>query len=278
MNFAQAQPYAEARSAASLRALLPTSMRTAQIEELVASGHADVLARARFSAGVRSAQHLDAIESGIQDIVAGGSDLATQRLAVKQFVRSTGYLAPADERGSIVDLLSDQRIDLQLSMGVQQAQGYGYVAQASDPAIADAYPAFEFKRVESREHPREDWDARWDAARAATTAEGATDSARGVKAAVVGHPIWKALNRFGVDYEPFDYGSGMGLVSMPRRRAIELGIIDRDTRVVPNPPSFNGGLQTTPDIRSANLRSLLDRTGLGRYDDAGVFHYTGGTA
>lgn len=276
MIHSKPQSYKQAIQASQVRSLLPTSLRTAEFEQLVEAGYAGMLERARFSAGVRKVEHLDVIDSGINDLVAGVTDLATQRLAVKKFLRRTGYMAPADERGSLTDLASDRRIDLQLSVGLQQAQGYGFVAQSQDPAIADAFPAFEFVRVEAREHPRLDWPQRWNAARAATTADGATDADSGVMAALIGHPLWRRLNRFGAEYEPFDFGSGMGLESISRKRAIDLNLIERDTQIFPQTRDFNDALKASPEVRSERLHALLESTGLGRFDAAGVFHFTGG--
>ncbi|MBI5689248.1 MAG: hypothetical protein HZC55_04065 [Verrucomicrobia bacterium] len=276
MKFPRALPFRQAVDAAQARTLLPTGLRTREFEQLVADGHAAVLERARFSAGVRSVQHLDVIDSGINDLVAGATDLATQRLAVKNFLRGTGYLAPEGERGGLQDLASDRRINLQLSIGVQQAQGYGWWKQGQQPDLLDAFPAREFVRVEAREVPRADWPARWDAARAATLADGATASSSGRMVALVGHPLWAQLNRFGVEYEPFDFGSGMGVEDVARADAMELGIIGRDTQIFPQDRPFNAGLRASPEVRSGRLRQLLEETGLGRFDAQGVFIWGGG--
>ncbi|MBI5768759.1 MAG: hypothetical protein HZA93_13255 [Verrucomicrobia bacterium] len=274
MKFPRPLPFRQAVTAAQARTLLPTNMRTAEFAQLVADGHAAVLERARFSAGVRSVQHLDVIDSGINDLVAGVTDLATQRLAVKNFLRGTGYMAPESERGTLTDLASDVRINLQLSVGVQQAQGYGWWKQGQQADILDAFPAQEFLRVEDRMVPRQDWPQRWNAARSATVTDGATDSSSGRMVALKNHPIWVALSRFGTPYEPFDYNSGMGVEDVARKDAMNLGLLGRDTQIFPQDRPFNEDLQATVDVRADRLRQLLQETGLGRFDRQGVFIYT----
>ncbi|MBI5771914.1 MAG: hypothetical protein HZA93_29345 [Verrucomicrobia bacterium] len=271
MKYAKPLPFKEAATAAQARTLLPTAMRTAEFEQLVADGHAAVLERARFSAGVRKVEHLQVLDDGINDLVAGQTDLATARLAVKRFVRGTGYLAPAEERGTLTDLASDARTNLQLTMGVQQAQGYGWWKQGQQEDVLDAFPADAFVRVESRVKPREDWPERWNAARAATVTDGATDSSSGRMVALKNHPIWAKLSRFGTPYEPFDFGSGRGVEDVSRKDAMDLGLIGRDTQIFPQDRPFNEGLQAAPAVRSERLRALLESTGLGKFNADGVF-------
>ena len=271
MKFAKPLPFREAKTAAQARTLLPTNLRTREFEQMVEDGHAAVLERARFSAGVRKVEHLSVIDDGINNLTAGATDVATQRLAVKQFLRGTGYMAPEDKRGGLEDLASDQRINLQLTVGVQQAQGYGWWKQGQQPDLLDAFPAQEFIRVEAREQPRQDWPQRWNEARRKTVTDGATDSDSGVMVALKNHPIWAALSRFGTPYEPFDYNSGMGVEDKSRREAMALELIGRDTQIFPQDRPFNAGLQASPEVRSETLRTLLEGTGLGRFNRQGVF-------
>lgn len=272
MKFARPLPFRQAVTAAQARTLLPTNLRTREFEELVENGFAAVLERARFSAGVRKVEHLAVIDDGINDLVSGQTDIATQRLRVMQFVKSTGYMAEEGQRGGLLDLASRRRIDLQLSIGVQQAQGYGYWKQGQQEDILDAFPAQEFVRVEDREQPRT-WAPRWNKARRDTVTEGATNADTGRMVALKNHPIWVALSRFGTPYEPFDFGSGMGTEDTLRSEAIALELLDRDTQIFPQDRPFNAGLQATPEVRSATLRQLLEATGLGRFDANGTFVY-----
>jgi hypothetical protein len=269
MNYPKPMPFKEALQASHVKTLLPTSMTSAQLDQL----SVDVRERSRFSAQVRSALHLDAIDSGVNRLVAGDSDLATQRLAVKDFLRGTGYMPTPETRGGLQDFSSDARINLQLLTNAQQAQGYGWWKQGQDQVLLDAFPARKFVRVESRLVPRTDWPARWNAARAATTTDGATDSSTGVMAALVGHPIWVELNRFRTEWEPFDFGSGMGTEDMSRAKAIEAGLIERDTQIFPQERPFNADLKATPEVRSATVHALLEQSGVGHFDESGVYVY-----
>lgn len=271
MKFSRPLPFKTALDASQQKTLLPTTARTKEFAQIVADGRASVLERARFSAGVRKVSHLAVIDDGINDLVAGVTDLATQRLAVKKFVAGTGYMASDEKQGGLQDLASDRRINLQLQVGVQQAQGYGFWKQGQQDDLLWAFPAREFVRVESREQPRADWPVRWNAARAATLADGATDSASGRMVALVNHPIWAELSVFGTPHEPFDFGSGMGQEDVARKEAVALGLLNEDTAIFPQDRPFNQDLQASPDVRSARLRALLEETGIGKFNDKGVF-------
>ena len=271
MIYSKAMPYKQAIASNQVKTLLPTGLSSKQLSEI----RPEILERARFSSKVRLAGHLSIIDDGTHDLSAGKIDLATARLRVKQFLKSTGYVPPEEKRGGLEDFSSDRRIDLQLLTTTQQAQGYGWWKQGQDQDILFAFPATEFLRVESREKPREDWPERWNAARAATTADGATDSRTGVMVALKGHPIWIELNRFKVEYEPFDFGSGMGTEDRSRADAIKLGLLDKDTVIFPQDRPFNADLKSSEEVRSKTLRSLLEQSGVGKFK-RGVFEYTGG--
>lgn len=265
--FVRPMPYKEALNASQVKTLLRTSLGSADLARLDPA----ILERARFSAKVRSAQHLQVLDDGTNDIVAGQMDFATARLRLKQFLGRTGYQPPEELRGTLQDFSSDVRTDLQLRMNVQMAQGYGFWKQGQDPDLLDAFPAREFLRVESREEPRTDWPQRWNDARRATITDGATDADTGRMVALVGHQIWAKLNVFGHDYEPFDWNSGMGTEDVSRDEAIELELIARDTQIFPQDRPFNADLQASPEIRSDKLRALLEQSGVGRFNAQGVF-------
>jgi hypothetical protein len=267
VKFTRPMPFKDALNASQVKTLLPTSLGSAELARI----HPDILEAARFSAKVRSARHLQILDDGTNDILSGQMDYATARLRMKQFLQATGYEPPEHLRGTLQDFSSDRRIDLQLRMNVQMAQGYGHWKQGQDPDLLDAFPAREFVRVESREVPRGDWPQRWNEARRATLADGATDASSGRMVALVGHPIWKELNRFGHEYEPFDYNSGMGTEDVDRATAMELGLIGRDTEIFPQERPFNQDLQTDAAVRSTKLRSLLEQSGVGRFNAEGVF-------
>jgi hypothetical protein len=261
--YAKPLPFQEAIDASELKTLLPTSMTTAELAQL----SADIRERARFSAQVTLAEQLDVIESGINDVLAGKTNIAVARSAVKQFLGSVGYQPADGTEGELLDFSSDARINLQLTMGIQMAQGYGHWMQGQDFNILDAFPADEFVRDESRIHPRQNWPQRW------VDAGGKFYDGRMI--ALKNDPVWVKLSRFGLPYPPFDFNSGMGLRDVGRSEAMGLGLIDRDTQIKPQKRNFNADLQASPEIKSARLRDLLDASGVGKFNADGVFEYTG---
>jgi hypothetical protein len=267
MKYSAPMPFKEALAQSQAKVLLPTSLGTRDLQKL----STDIRERARFSARVRSAEHLQVLDDGINDLVAGQLDLATARLRVKQFLTRTGHLPPQGAEGGLKDFSSARRINLQLTVNVKQAQGYGWWKQGQDPDLLDAFPAQEFLRVEDREQPRDDWNDRWDTARAIAGAKGATHSGSGRLVALKNHRIWIELSRFRTPYEPFDFNSGMGVEDVDRADAVDLGLIERDTQLLPQERPFNADLQATPEVRSERLRSLLEASGVGRFNQDGVF-------
>ena len=94
-------------------------------------------------------------------------------------------------------------------------------------------------------------------------------------------PIWREINRFGVDYPPFDFNSGMDVVDVDRDEAEAIGLLARDEVVEPAAPDdFNAELQATPQVRAEWLRSALADSlqGVAEFDAAGVLRITGGAS
>jgi len=260
-------PYREALDYLQQKSLLPTTGRTAELEQLGSA----ITERAAFSAAVTKAEHIQRVLDAAGNLVSGQVDFASQRLALKKYLQSEGYMPSEEDRGTLRDLSSDARLEVQVMTPVQMAQGYGYWKQGQDPAVLDAFPAQEFLRVEAREVPRSDWKERF-------TAAGGTVTEDGRMVALKNSPVWTKLSRFGQPYEPFDFGSGMGTEDRSRRVAMDLGLIDRDTELMPQDRPFNQDLQATPEVRDQNLRSLLEETGLGKFDTSGVFVFSAPTS
>lgn len=261
MIYSKPKPFREAMQANEVRTLLPTDLDSAWLAEL----EPEILIRARFSAKVRSAEHLSVLDDAVNDITAGKIDFATAKLRLHQFLKRSGYRPDPEHEGGLQDFSSDKRIDLQLRVNVQQGQGYGAWIQGQDADLLDAFPAQEFLRVEGRAKPREDWPERWIAA------GGPKTSAWPRMIALKDDPCWVNLSRFGTPYPPFDFGSGKGVRNIPRREAEALGLITRDQIPQPQDLGFNDDLQATPAVRSQLLRSALEATGVGRFDKNGVF-------
>lgn len=186
--------------------------------------------RAFFSAGVESARELQMIRSATAKALQGfdpdrrradGTPMTYSSAdAVADIRRSLGVVG---DSGDLRDLGSYRRQELIQRFQAQQAYEYGrWKRDLEDPELLDEFPAWEFARVEPRDKPRTTWRQRWAAAGAAVGWQGAS---RARMAALKTSPIWAELSRFDTPYPPFDFGSGMGLVDLPREEAERLGLI-----------------------------------------------------
>ena len=252
MLFPEPQPFAEAARSHAVRALLPTTLSSAELDRL----GAEILARAMFSARTTNAGYLQLVQDQVGALLAGDTDAATVRLTLQAALDRLDYVAgSADEEGTITDLRSDQRLNLLVSTNLQQAQGYGAYAQGQDPAILDQYPAQELYRAEGRRVPR-DWPARWQEAGGEFYGNGQS------MIALKDADIWTAISAFGNPYPPFDFGSGMDVRDVDRDTAIALGLIDRDTQVEPAPArDFAADAAASADGLDAALQEVLTREG-----------------
>lgn len=266
MNFAAPIPFREALESRAVRTLLPTDFRTALLD-LIAP---QVRERSIFSAGVTKAEVLQPVEDGINALITGTSDRATQRAKLKQLLESMGYLPPEDERGTLTDLSSDARLNLILDTNTEMAFGYGSWKQGQDEAILDLWPAQELVRVRDSRVPR-DWAQRW------ADAGGTFYGSRLI--ALKNDPIWTEISRFGLPYPPFDFNSGMDVSDIDRNEAVALGLIDRDTQIAPQDRGFNTGLQASLQVRSRALATAVEASlrdaGINAGFKAGVLKFLG---
>jgi hypothetical protein len=250
--------FTEALQRQEVRALLPTTLSSAQLERI--SG--EILERALFSARTTSAEYLQEVDDVLQKYINGEIDLASARLRLSNKLRELGYAPRPGEEGAITDLSSDERINLVLRTNADMASGYGQWLQGQDKAILDQWPAQELYRAAHRMVPR-DWATRW------VVAGGQTYGGKFI--ALKNTTIWTAISRFGTPYPPFDFNSGMAVRDVDRKTAMSLGLIDRDTQIQPQDRGFNQDLKATPQIRSAALRSVLEEQGY-TFDEKGMMH------
>lgn len=264
MNFRTPLPFAEALDSRAVRTLLPTDFRTQLLQEIPAQ----LRERAFFSAGVTNAEFLDRASTDVDNLLTGSTDRATMRAELKRLLDRLQYRPVPGEEGTLIDLSSDARLNLILDQNLQAAQGYGGWKQGQDPAILDQWPAQELIRVIDSDHPR-DWPARWAAA--------GGEFFGGRMIALKNDPVWEKISRFGTPYPPFDFNSGMDVADVDRTEAVALGLIDRDTELLPQDRGFNDDLQASPEIRSQALASALQEhfQGVAKLVD-GVLRYTGG--
>ena len=219
------------------RTVTPSPMSAAQWAEIPTA----IRERSLFSARVTNTRHLQTLKDKIDMILAPrternddgtlatrGMDIATARRDIKDLLTAINYDPGADE-GTIKDLGSDQRIELQLKQNVESAQGFGNFVQGTAPGVIDAYPAQELFRAEDRMEPR-DWEQRWQ------DAGGQMFGGRMI--AMKSSPIWEAISAFGVAWPPFDYGSGMWVRDVDRDEAIALGLMHEQEQVVAPQSSF----------------------------------------
>lgn len=269
MTFRTPIPFQEALDSREVRSLLPTNFRTKDLALI----EPQLRERATFSAGVTNAEFLQLAEDGINDLVGGNVDRATKRLELKQLLGRLKYQPVEGEEGTLTDLSSDARLNLILDTNTQMAFGYGQWKQGQDPAVLDMWPAQELVRIRDSRVPR-DWAPRW------ADAGGEFFGSRMI--ALKNSPIWRRLSRFGLPYAPFDFNSGMDVQDVDRTEAMALGLIDRDTELLPQDRDFNEDLQSSPEVREGALQqALLDtlqEQGLNVKFIDGVLKFLGGLA
>jgi len=220
-------PFREALQRNAVRAIMPTNMSTAELQELNRS----ILERSFFSARNTMTDVLEKAKAGVEGLVSGETDQATVRLELKKILAELDY-RPEGEEGTIKDLSSDRRIDLVIETNTEIAQGYGHWRQGQDEEVLDAWPAQELFRAESREQER-DWVQRWRLAGGRVTSDGRM-------IALKNDAVWDLLgdtslfpDGLGAPYPPFAFGSGMDVRDVSREEAVELGLIGAETRIEP---------------------------------------------
>ena len=235
-------PFTEAANMLAAKVLLPTSLTHKELAEL----DDDIKLRSLWAAQVDNGEVLDQIGGSLNDLVAGKTDIATQRLQISKMAESLGQP------------LSEGRINLILGTNLNLAYGYGQMVRAFDPDLIDEYPAWRLVRWEDRIKPR-DWDERWAIAAEGTPEEGRNDDEY---IALKTHPIWDNLgdsdlfdDALDTTYPPFAFNSGMGVEDIDRDEAIAAGVIDETTKLdAPDLPGFADGFSSSYAFRCEALR------------------------
>lgn len=254
MLFTAPIPFEEAIRDRALRSVLPTSLSSRELQALAA----EVKRRAMFSARTTDAGYLQQVNDVVTRIIDGKMDSASARLELKQALQALGYQPDPEKRGGLQDLSSDVRLNLVLETNVELGQGYGYWRQGQDPEVLVAFPAQELVRVVSPRGAPRDWADRWRQA-------GGSFYDGGRMIALKNDAVWDELgsplnfdDALGNPYPPFAFNSGMDVVDVSRRTAIELGVMEPDEQVDPQTRLFNDGLQAAApaDFAEELLRSL----------------------
>ncbi len=263
-------PFHEALNAHEIKSLLPTTGDSAALRAL----DADVKRRALFSATVSSAEHLQKISDVVNGILTGQLDQASGRLQIKQLLAAAGYEPSEELAGGLQDLSSDRRINLQIETNVQTAQGFGWFAQGNRPGALLAFPAQELVREIVPKGAERDWAERW------TKAGGQFYGSRMI--ALKNDPVWDKLGDSslfddGLDnpWPPFAFNSGMGVRDIGYTEAVELGVMEPGTSVMPQPADFSADLAASPVLRETWLRDAIIESGLGHFVD-GILKFFGG--
>lgn len=169
--------------------------------------------QAIFSAKVHKTRILEGIRETTEKVLRKEISPMEARDVLRGIVEGSGYEVPEGLEGSIQDLTSDQRLDLIVQMNRDMARGYGRYAQAQ--ATLDEFPFWELYRQYARREPR-DWASRW--------VEAGGQMIDGKMMAPVNSLLWVKLSEFGTPYPPFDWGSGMGVKRVSRKRVEEAGV------------------------------------------------------
>jgi hypothetical protein len=255
MPFPSKFKFEEADLKQSVKRFIPTTLKHRELSLI----SAELRERGIFSATTYQTSHLQEIQKQVDKLIAGDTDTATARLALKDSLDALGYRPEPDKVGTIEDLRSDPRLDLIIRTNVEQATGYGQWQQGQDQSILDAWPAQELVRWEPRDKKR-DWKQRWiDAGGQVFEGEGLDGPGRLV--ALKDSPVWSKLSIFGTPYPPFDFNSGVGVEDVTRGDAIDLGLMEPSDVIQPEDRGFNEDLKTethalTKDWKKAILTSL----------------------
>jgi hypothetical protein len=187
--------------------------------------------RAFFMAGVTDARILAAHQSAAARIAAGTLSEGEARKELSTLLDRIGYRPAPGQEGTIKDLRSLRRHAVAIDTNVAMARNWA-ARQRALKRLA-AFPAQRLVRLRDRREKR-----RWPQG-LGTGAPGAdlwADALRrtGVFAgasadqpvALVTHPVWTALSRFGNPYPPFDFMSGIGVEPVGRDEAKALGLLE----------------------------------------------------
>lgn len=145
---------------------------------------------------------------------------------MREYLDKTGYRPPPKHAGTLRDLTSQGRLGLIWQMNIDQAQGYAEWKTGNSRVALQTFPAMEFIRLSARREIRV-WPEIWAAHGGKFYGQPgpAYPNAPGRMLALKTDPIWTAINRFGVPWKPFDWGSGMGTRTVGRREALALGVL-----------------------------------------------------
>lgn len=244
------------------KALVGSSLDSSQWNQI----QAGFRNRAFFSSRVAEVNILAAMRERVAKYAEGETDLSKIRMMIRDDLRRANYTPEPGQENTIHDLFSQARLDTIIKTNVAQARGYMQFAEGMSPGAFAAFPAQEFTRIAHRRNQRQDWPQRW------AKAGGKTYGGRMI--ALKDDPVWERLSVFGNPFPPFDWGSGMGVLDVDRKTAIQLGLIsDEELRgkiaaLREKPvPDFNANLQATVPVPNLRRDSLCGQVLIKNFGD-----------
>lgn len=260
------------------RGVLPTDLSTVELEAV----DAELRRQTFFSARTTSASYLEELQQLVGRYLAGGyeNDRPQLRIEARALLARLSYTPergfpgdaargiPPAAPGSLRDLSSEARLNLILETQRQLAGGLGLKIRGA--RRADAFPAWELVRVESRAVPRGSdgeslgWQTRWFRAGLAPVRDA---SGRPRLIAAKDDPGWARLgsrelfpDALDTDHPPFAFRSGMAWreVDAEEWAALQPPAPPRQERTPARrsaslPPSV---AKLSPDIQEAFLTRL----------------------
>lgn len=222
--------------------------------------------RAFFSSRVAQVNILAAMRERVAKYAEGETDLSKIRMMIRDDLRRANYTPEPGQENTIHDLFSQARLDVIVKTNVAQARGYMQYIEGTSPGAFAAFPAQEFTRIRHSRSPRKDWPQRW--------AKAGGKTYGGKMIALKDDPVWERLSVFGNPFPPFDWGSGMGVMDVDRKTAIQLGLIsDEELRgktaaLREKPvPDFNANLQATVPVPNLRHDSLCGQVLIKNFGD-----------
>lgn len=222
--------------------------------------------RAFFSSRVAEVNILAAMRERVAKYAEGETDLSKIRMMIRDDLRRANYTPEPGQENTIHDLFSQARLDVIVKTNVAQARGYMQYIEGTSPGAFAAFPAQEFTRIRHSRSPRKDWPQRW--------AKAGGKTYGGKMVALKDDPVWERLSVFGNPFPPFDWGSGMGVLDVDRKTAIQLGLIsDEELRgktaaLREKPvPDFNANLQATVPVPNLRRDSLCGQVLIKNFGD-----------
>jgi len=243
---ASARPLLDAFRIAEARSLLPTTLGSADLQNL-----GDGLwKQAFFSARTQNAEYLSALKGLVERYIQGGykNDLGQLRVEARALLKQLGYdpatgfpedfgHVPEAEAGSLQDLSSEKRLNLIFETQSQLARGL--TQQTQGMARIQEFPAWELGRMFFRKVPRGSelsksmgWEARFLKAGGKLL-----DGERMI--GLKNDPVWQNLgsrelfpDALSVSHPPFAFNSGMGWrLELDRAQCVKLGLLTEDQRI-----------------------------------------------